>query len=123
MAPRAHHTHAPQARNEIATGNYIVPLTTQMLQATTSAYATSTAQRVFAQIDSNGQPNSTALQMIANAPQTISPAVSWTMVNLRPYTYARCCMFSPLTLADVFYSAPAAQAATLVGNIFLCIFS
>ncbi|KAI0820843.1 hypothetical protein BC628DRAFT_1422520 [Trametes gibbosa] len=94
-----------QARNEIATGNYIVPLTTQMLQVTTSAYATSTAQRVFAQIDSNGEPNSTALQMIANAPQTISPAISWTMVNLRPYT------------------APAAQAATLVGNIFLCIFS
>ncbi|KAL1938011.1 hypothetical protein VTO73DRAFT_12022 [Trametes versicolor] len=94
-----------QARNEIATGNYIVPLTTQMLQVTTSAYATSTAQRVFAQIDSNGQPNSTALQMIANAPQTISPAISWTMVNLRPYT------------------SPAAQAATLVGNIFLCIFS
>ncbi|KAI8976311.1 hypothetical protein BD414DRAFT_467212 [Trametes punicea] len=94
-----------QARNEIATGNYIVPLTTQMLQATTSAYATSTAQRVFAQINSNGQPNSTALQMIANAPQTISPAIGWTMVNLRPY------------------QAPAAQAVTLVGNIFLCIFS
>ncbi|KAI0653466.1 hypothetical protein C8Q70DRAFT_1035581 [Cubamyces menziesii] len=94
-----------QARNEIATGNYIVPLTTQMLQATTSAYATSTAQRVFAQINSNGQPNSTALQMIANAPQTISPAISWTMVNLRPY------------------QAPAAQAVTLVGNIFLCIFA
>ncbi|KAI0357269.1 hypothetical protein OH77DRAFT_1399501 [Trametes cingulata] len=94
-----------QARNEIATGNYIVPLTTQMLQATTSAYATSTAQRVFAQINSNGEPNATALQMIANAPQTISPAISWTMVNLRPY------------------QAPAAQAATLVGNIFLCIFA
>ncbi|KAI0368207.1 hypothetical protein BV20DRAFT_948570 [Pilatotrama ljubarskyi] len=94
-----------QARNEIATGNYIVPITTQMLQATTSAYATSTAQRVFAQINSNGQPNATALQMIANAPQTISPAISWTMVNLRPY------------------QAPAAQAATLVGNIFLCIFA
>ncbi|KAI0641589.1 hypothetical protein C8Q79DRAFT_918920 [Trametes meyenii] len=94
-----------QARQEIATGNYIVPLTTQLLQTTTSAYATSNAQRVFAQIDSNGEPNSTALQMIANAPQTISPAISWTMVNLRPY------------------QAPAAQAATLVGNIFLCIFS
>ncbi|KAI9069931.1 hypothetical protein FKP32DRAFT_1670972 [Trametes sanguinea] len=94
-----------QARNEIATGNYVVPITTQVLQATTSAYATSTAQRVFAQINSNGQPNSTALQMIANAPQTISPAISWTMVNLRPY------------------EAPAAQAVTLVGNIFLCIFA
>ncbi|KAI0707430.1 hypothetical protein C8T65DRAFT_650942 [Cerioporus squamosus] len=94
-----------QARQEIATGNYIVPLTTAMLQATTSAYATQTAQRYFAQINSNGQPNATALQLIANAPQTITPAISWTMVNLRPY------------------NAPAAQAVTLVGNIFLCIFS
>lgn len=94
-----------QARQEIATGNYLVPLTTQMLQATTSAFATQTAQRYFAQIDSNGQPNSTALQMIANAPQTISPAIGWTMINLRPYT------------------APTAQAVTLVGNIFLCIFA
>lgn len=76
-----------------------------MLQATTSAYATQTAQRYFALIDSNGEPNSTALQMIAQAPQTISPAISWTMVNLRPY------------------NAPAAQAVTLVGNIFLCIFA
>ncbi|KAI0808363.1 hypothetical protein C8Q74DRAFT_1233073 [Fomes fomentarius] len=94
-----------QARQEIATGNYLVPLTTQMLQATTSAFATQTAQRYFAQIDSNGEPNSTALQMIANAPQTISPAIGWTMINLRPYT------------------APTAQAVTLVGNIFLCIFA
>ncbi|RPD68703.1 hypothetical protein L226DRAFT_540433 [Lentinus tigrinus ALCF2SS1-7] len=94
-----------QARQEIATGNYIVPLTTAMLQSTTSAYATQTAQRYFAQINSNGEPNATALQLIANAPQTITPGISWTMVNLRPY------------------NAPAAQATTLVGNIFLCIFS
>ena len=94
-----------QARQEIATGNYIVPLTNAMLQATTSAYSTQTAQRYFAQINSNGEPNATALQLIANAPQTITPGISWTMVNLRPY------------------NAPAAQAATLVGNIFLCIFS
>ncbi|KAM5536448.1 hypothetical protein V8D89_009884 [Ganoderma adspersum] len=94
-----------QARQEIATGNYIVPLTTAMLQSTTTGYATASAQRYFAQINSNGQPNSTALQLIATAPQTIAPGISWTMVNLRPYT------------------APAAQAATLVGNIFLCIFS
>ncbi|PIL26822.1 hypothetical protein GSI_11083 [Ganoderma sinense ZZ0214-1] len=94
-----------QARQEIATGNYIVPLTTAMLQATTTGYATASAQRYFAQINSNGEPNSTALQLIATAPQTIAPGISWTMINLRPYT------------------APAAQAATLVGNIFLCIFS
>lgn len=76
-----------------------------MLLSTTTAYATQTAQRYFAQINANGSPNATALQLIANAPQTIAPAISWTMVNLRPY------------------NSPAAQAATLVGNIFLCIFS
>ncbi|TBU27609.1 hypothetical protein BD311DRAFT_723883 [Dichomitus squalens] len=94
-----------QARQEIATGNYLVPLTTAMLQETTTTYATASAQRYFAQINNNGQPNATALQLIATAPQTIAPAISWTMVNLRPY------------------NAPAAQAVTLVGNIFLCIFS
>ncbi|KAI0739998.1 hypothetical protein C8Q80DRAFT_208199 [Daedaleopsis nitida] len=94
-----------QARQEIATGNYLVPLTTQMLQSTTTAYSSQTAQRYFAQINSNGEPNATALRLIANAPQTITPGISWTMVNLRPY------------------NAPAAQAVTLVGNIFLCIFA
>ena len=58
-----------------------------MLQATTTSYATSSAQRYFAQINNNGQPNATALQLIAAAPQTIAPAISWTMINLRPYKY------------------------------------
>ncbi len=112
-----------QARQEIATGNYIVPLTTAMLQATTTAYATASAQRYFAQINSNGQPNSTALQLIASAPQTIAPGISWTMVNLRPYTYVLPIHAVRQDIYEPFQSAPAAQAATLVGNIFLCIFS
>ena len=115
-----------QARQEIATGNYIVPLTTAMLQSTTTGYATASAQRYFAQINSNGQPNSTALQLIATAPQTISPGVSWTMVNLRPYTYVVLVLVIFAVRQDIdeaLHSAPAAQAATLVGNIFLCIFS
>ena len=58
-----------------------------MLQSTTTSYATASAQRYFAQINSNGEPNSTALQLIATAPQTIAPGISWTMINLRPYTY------------------------------------
>ncbi|OBZ73437.1 Nitrosoguanidine resistance protein SNG1 [Grifola frondosa] len=94
-----------QARNEIATANYIVPITTNLLQFTTSAYATSSAQRYFAQIRGTGDTNDTAVQMIAQAPQTISPAISWSVVNVRPYT------------------APAAQAVTLVGNIYLCIYA
>ena len=62
------------------------------MQATTSAYSTSTAQRYFAQINSNGEPNATALQLIANAPQTITPGVSWMMVNLRPYECVELCV-------------------------------
>ena len=31
--------------------------------------------------------NSTALRIIAQAPQAMSPADEWTMANLRPYTY------------------------------------
>ncbi|OCH87106.1 hypothetical protein OBBRIDRAFT_796525 [Obba rivulosa] len=94
-----------QARNEIATGNYVVPITTALLQYATEAFATSSAQRYFAQINAQGKVNDTAVGMLAQAPQTISPAISYTTMNLRPYT------------------APAAQAVTLVGNIFLCIFS
>ena len=79
---------------EIATGNYLVPLTTAMLQTTTTGYATASAQRYFAQINSNGQPNATALQLIATAPQTIAPGISWTMINLRPYKYVSFVIFA-----------------------------
>ena len=51
-----------------------------MLQATTTSYATSSAQRYFAQINNNGQPNATALQLIAAAPQTIAPATKTDVV-------------------------------------------
>ncbi|KAI0925371.1 hypothetical protein AcV7_005634 [Taiwanofungus camphoratus] len=94
-----------QARNEVAIGNYVVPIITNLLQYATSAYATSTAQRYFAQINAEDKANETAIEMLARAPQTISPAISWTVVNLRPY------------------NVPTAQAITLVGNIFLCIFA
>lgn len=49
--------------------------------------------------------NATALQLVAQAPQTLSPAVGFAMVNLRPYT------------------APVAQAVTLVGQIYIVIFA
>ncbi|KIP12864.1 hypothetical protein PHLGIDRAFT_97603 [Phlebiopsis gigantea 11061_1 CR5-6] len=94
-----------QARQETAVGNYVLPITTQILTASVSAYATASAQRYFAQITPGTDVNQTAVQLLSQAPQTISPAVSWTMVNLRPYT------------------TPAAQAVTLVGNIFLTIFT
>lgn len=79
-----------QARNEVAAANYILPLTTALLQSTTAAFATYAAQRYLAYINpaSNGTSaaNATALRMLADAPQTLAPAVAWTVVNLRPYT-------------------------------------
>jgi hypothetical protein len=75
-----------QARNEIATANAIVPITTNLLQESTSAYATYSAQRYLALIRPGGTVNATAVALLANAPQTLVPAVGWTMVNLRPYT-------------------------------------
>ena len=76
----------PQARNEIAAANAIVPITTNLLQQSTSTYATYSAQRYLAQIRPGGAVNTTALALLANAPQTLTPAIGWTMTNLRPYT-------------------------------------
>ena len=64
----------------------MLPITTQLLTASTSAYATASAQRYFAQITPDKVVNATALELLAQAPQTISPAISWNTVNLRPYT-------------------------------------
>ncbi|EKM59708.1 uncharacterized protein PHACADRAFT_181681 [Phanerochaete carnosa HHB-10118-sp] len=94
-----------QARQETAVGNYVLPITTQILTASVTAYATAAAQRYFAEITPGTTVNQTAVQLLSQAPQTISPAISWTVVNLRPYT------------------TPTAQAVTLVGNIFLTIFT
>lgn len=94
-----------QARQETAVGTYVLPITTRLLTASATAYATASAQRYFAQITPGDTVNQTAVQLLAQAPQTISPGVSWNMVNLRPYT------------------TPAALAVTLVGNIFLTIFA
>ncbi|KAI0752228.1 hypothetical protein BC629DRAFT_1555353 [Irpex lacteus] len=90
-----------QARHEVAVGNYVLPLTQALLSSSCTAYATGSAQRYFAQITPGDSVNATAVNLLSVAPQTISPAVAWKTVNLRPYT------------------APAAQAVTLVGNIFL----
>lgn len=95
-----------QARNEIAAGTYLLPLTTTLLENFTTTYATSMAQRYFAAIIlQNGTVNETAINSIARAPQTISPGVGYKLVNLRPYT------------------ASVAQAPLLVGQIYICIFA
>ena len=95
-----------QARNEIAVGTYLLPLTTNLLSNFTVSYATSMAQRYFATIIlQNGTVNESAINSIARAPQTVSPGVGYKLVNLRPYT------------------ASVAQAPLLVGQIYLCIFA
>lgn len=103
-----------QARNEIAAGTYIVPLTRALLQSSTGAFATYQAQRYLALIRGGGMMgngtgtgvvNATALALWAQAPLTVTPAVSWTEVNVRAYT------------------APVATAVYLVGQIYMCIFT
>ena len=94
-----------QARNEVASSNFLLPLSSAFLNNFTSTFAAASLTRFISSISSDdGSVNATALELIAQAPQTIAPAVGFTMVNLRPY------------------DAPTAQAVTLVGQIYIVIF-
>ncbi|CAE6438385.1 unnamed protein product [Rhizoctonia solani] len=90
-----------QARNELATGNYVVPLTTAALTQILQRFNTNSAASYLASVSGN----STALQALTSAPQTLTMGAWWTTENLRPY------------------NAPVATALTLVGQIYLCIFA
>jgi hypothetical protein len=90
-----------QARNEQAAGNYILPIGQNVLQQALVRYAAQSASAYLARVASNV----TAINALVAAPQTISPAVAFTMVNLHPY------------------SATVAQAIGLVGFIYLLIFA
>ncbi|KAG1750623.1 uncharacterized protein EDB91DRAFT_699039 [Suillus paluster] len=94
-----------EARQEISAGTYVIPISNNLLGEITSSLATASAQQYLAQIYAQGQVNETALQLIAQAPQTISPGISWTSVNLRPF------------------NAPVASAVVVIGQIYLCIFT
>ncbi|KAL5522259.1 hypothetical protein ACEPAF_2116 [Sanghuangporus sanghuang] len=95
-----------QARNEVVTGTYLLPIITQFLTNFTTNYSTGSAQRYLAAIvANNGTVNVTALNSIAQAPQTITPGVAFEVRNVRPYT------------------TPEAQAPLLVGQIYICIFA
>ncbi|EIW77627.1 hypothetical protein CONPUDRAFT_128595, partial [Coniophora puteana RWD-64-598 SS2] len=94
-----------QARQEIAIGTYLLPSLTSALSAATGAYATTSAQDYLMRVYAQGRPNTTALQMLARAPQTLVPGVAFSQINLRPLT------------------APVATAVILVGQIFLAIFT
>ncbi|KZS88478.1 hypothetical protein SISNIDRAFT_552553 [Sistotremastrum niveocremeum HHB9708] len=116
-----------QSRNEIISSNILFPILTSLLQSAsshvsanlTSQYLVSLASAALANStgtagvggdgspDADGLPGSgnwTAIEALARAPLTISGSVAWKWVNLRPY------------------NAPVAQAVTLVGQIYLCIF-
>ncbi|KAF8596973.1 hypothetical protein BDV93DRAFT_500004 [Ceratobasidium sp. AG-I] len=90
-----------QARNEQATGSYVVPIATAALTQVLQQYnARSASQYIL-----NVAGNASAVRGIGAAPQTLTMGAWWTTVNLRPY------------------NAPVAIALTLVGQIYLCIFA
>ncbi|KAG2126055.1 hypothetical protein DEU56DRAFT_916205 [Suillus clintonianus] len=93
------------ARHEVAIGTAVIPIYSNLLGEAVSSLATTSAQQYFARIYAQGQANETALQLIAQAPQTISPGIGWTTVDLRPF------------------DAPVASASLVVGQAFQLIFT
>ncbi|WWC59308.1 uncharacterized protein I303_101859 [Kwoniella dejecticola CBS 10117] len=90
-----------QARMETAVNSYLVPYIQQALTVILFQFnGRSVAE--FLQANAN---NATALTTLAAAPASISTPVWYSMVNLRPY------------------NQPVAQAITLVGLIYMLIFS
>ncbi|KAL7414561.1 hypothetical protein BDY24DRAFT_385658 [Mrakia frigida] len=88
-----------QARNELAAGNFIVPGFSSVIGA---ALNRASAQSVGQYISSQSG-NATAMSLLAQAPNTVANAYSYTLVNLRPYTDT------------------VATAVTLVGLIYLLV--
>lgn len=90
-----------QARQETAINSYLIPFIQQALTQLSFEYNTQSAA-TYLQDNIN---NATALSLVAQAPTTITNAVWFSMNNLRPY------------------DQPVAQAITLVGLIYMLIFS
>ncbi|WVW78515.1 hypothetical protein I302_100470 [Kwoniella bestiolae CBS 10118] len=90
-----------QSRMETAVNSYLLPYMQQALGGILGQYnARSVAQ--FLQSNAN---NAAAITALASAPSTVSNPVWYTLMNLRPY------------------DQPVAQAITLVGLIYMLIFS
>ena len=100
-ASRAISVYYAQGRNEIAVGSYILPIVQPLLGAIIGQFS---ARSVAEYIGANSG-NATALQLLSQAPQTLSQPIWYTMFNVRPYT------------------AQVASAITLVGHIYVIIFS
>ncbi|KAF8322845.1 uncharacterized protein EI90DRAFT_3020002 [Cantharellus anzutake] len=90
-----------QARNELASANFIVPYTQSLLVSTISRFGVVSVGEFLGNYGANG----TMMGNVARAPQTLSASVGFTMVNLRPY------------------STPVASALTLVGSILVIVFA
>ncbi|KAJ9092723.1 hypothetical protein QFC19_008648 [Naganishia cerealis] len=88
-----------QARMESAINGYLVPITSALLVQTTESWSAQSIAGYLASIAGN----TTAVQALASAPRTVTPAVSYTSYNLRPF------------------SNPVATAVTLVGQIYMLI--
>ncbi|KLT42363.1 hypothetical protein CC85DRAFT_285597 [Cutaneotrichosporon oleaginosum] len=88
-----------QARNEIATGSYMVPLATAHLSQITAQLGARSVASFLSTADA------AALARLADAPGTLAAPLGFRPVNLRPY------------------DQPVAQAITLVGLIYMLIFS
>lgn len=90
-----------QGRNEIAAGSYILPIVQPLLGRILGQFnARSVAEYIGANRD-----NATALELLRQAPQTLSQPIWYTMFNVRPYT------------------TQTASAITLVGHIYVIIFA
>lgn len=90
-----------QARSETAVGSYLLPLMSAHIGAITGRLTTQYAGQYLASIGNNA----TAVAALAAAPQTITQGVAYTLYNIRPY------------------NQPVATAITLVGLIYMLIFS
>ncbi|RSH94790.1 hypothetical protein EHS25_004596 [Saitozyma podzolica] len=90
-----------QARNEAAVNGYLVPYIQQELGAIVARASAASAAQYLASVAGNA----TAINLLAQAPTTVSNSVWYTLVNLRPDTQ------------------PVAGAILLVGLIYLLIFS
>lgn len=71
-----------QARNEQASGNFLVPYSQALLAQAVANFSSAYAKQFFTQQGSNV----TAMAILAQAPQTIAQPVYWTYYNLRPFS-------------------------------------